>query len=177
MLIALAAAAALMALTLVVAAVAARRRPSLPRPPIATTASNLPGRPADVAGRCGRVAPRRTRLLVPYLGPPGVAGWLVSLNGASPFTTSVIDRAGDTTIGADPGCGVVVDDPLVSGVHAVIAGRSGYFKLIDWDSRNGTFVAGTRVAGEQALTDGARIQVGSTIFEWVTITPDAEDSP
>lgn len=129
-----------------------------------------PSRPQPQRG-ANSLRPRKTRVIAPYSGPQGVAGWLVSLNGSSPFTTSMCDRAGEVTLGADRGCGVVIDDPLVSATHAVIVGKAGYFKLVDSGSRNGVFVDGVQVVGEQMLTNSARITLGSTVFLWLASEP------
>ncbi len=136
----------------------------------------LPASPAPVARGRGRrrtaaITPRKTAVIEPYLGPEGVAGWLVSIGGTSPHTTAVCNRAGDTAIGADPRCGIVVDDPLASATHAVISGRSGYFKIIDRNSTNGVFVDGERVLGERMLRTGMRLRIGHTTFVWFAIDP------
>lgn len=134
-------------------------------------AATPPPVPADAAparSRTSVLAPRRTQVVTPYLGPEGVAGWLVSLDGASPHMTWVCNRSGDTVIGADPGCGIIINDRMASGTHAVIAGRSGYFKLIDTDSTNGVYVDGKRIAGEQMLASGMRIRIGQTTYVWLT---------
>ena len=58
---------------------------------------------------------------------------------------------------------VVLADPFVSARHARIDRRGGGFILRDLQSRNGTFVNGTRVA-EVALTLGDKLKFGETVF-------------
>src|SRR5690242_1728853 len=48
----------------------------------------------------------------------------------------------------------------VSAKHAEIRGVAGRYAVHDNDSRNGTFVNGARVTGEQTLSDGDRISFG-----------------
>jgi Mg-chelatase subunit ChlD len=60
---------------------------------------------------------------------------------------------------------VVVQDPLVSGVHAEIRVQGGAHYIQDLRSTNGTFVNGERVSGSHALSDGDRVALGNT--EWL----------
>ncbi len=65
------------------------------------------------------------------------------------------------TIGKRQGNDLVLSDVKISREHAeIIATESGY-ALCDLDSRNGTFVDGTRVVGRTLLRDGADIHVAS----------------
>src|SRR5215207_7827394 len=54
-------------------------------------------------------------------------------------------RAGETVIGRDPGCDIVVATPETSSRHAVIINAGGTYVLEDLHSTNGTFVNGQRV--------------------------------
>ena len=67
----------------------------------------------------------------------------------------------------------VLDDPRVSGEHAVIGRRRGAVLLRDFDSRNGTKVNGQRVDSCQ-LVPGDVIAIGSAV--WV-LSHEPEDRP
>jgi len=77
---------------------------------------------------------------------------------------------GETLIGRDEECAVRLSDARVSRKHAKIAGDPGhqsgpYFKLIDLESSNGTFLNDQRIK-EAVLTDGDRIHIGYTVFKY-----------
>ncbi len=63
------------------------------------------------------------------------------------------------TVGKDPACDVVVDDPFVSARHVRIEARGPRWRLSDLGSTNGTFLAGARVA-QAELPLGVSIAVG-----------------
>ena len=65
---------------------------------------------------------------------------------------------GRTEVGRDPGCDVVLPDPALSRVQAVVERRGDTWHLVDRSGR-GTRVGGTEVA-EAALADGAEIALG-----------------
>jgi predicted component of type VI protein secretion system len=70
---------------------------------------------------------------------------------------------GRVTLGRDPSNLVcVLDDGTVSGMHAVIEQYSSGWALRDLGSRNGTFVNGRRITGEQPLYSGDEIGIGNT---------------
>jgi len=69
------------------------------------------------------------------------------------------------TIGRDPGCDVVVDDPLVSRRHAVIDQKH-IALLTDLDSFNGTFHNGSKIAVPVRLKDGDRVGIGNETLIW-----------
>ena len=108
---------------------------------------------------------RATRMHGGYSGPPGVAGWMVALDGNHAYQTVVFDRSGETVISAQAGADVggVLDDPSVSAPHCKVVGRSGYFVIVDLDSKNGVVVDGEKV-GEKTLKSGMRIRLGKTTF-------------
>lgn len=62
----------------------------------------------------------------------------------------------ELAIGRSPGCGLILDDPGVSRLHARISGGS----LVDEESANGTRVSGTPISRHE-LQDGDVIQAGS----------------
>jgi adenylate cyclase len=67
---------------------------------------------------------------------------------------------GDTVIGRLPACDVVIDDPSVSRRHAKLTVIGGRCRLLDLESRNGTFVNREPVT-EAELTDGNEVVFGS----------------
>ncbi len=77
---------------------------------------------------------------------------------------------GETVIGRDEDCGIRLQDGRTSRKHAKIVGDPGhksgpYFKVIDLDSTNGTFVNDKRIS-EATLSDGDRLHVGYTVFKY-----------
>jgi DNA-binding NtrC family response regulator len=87
-------------------------------------------------------------------------------------------KSGETvTVGTDPvtvgrhaSCGLVVDDPLVSAVHADLAATPDGVRLRDRGSRNGTLLAGARVV-EAYLLGPCRIQLGETVLDFEPTAP------
>lgn len=72
--------------------------------------------------------------------------------------------AGRISIGRDPDATIKFDgaaDVEVSTKHAeVFLGPDGRPAIVDLESKNGTFVNGTKVEGRAALETGAMIQLG-----------------
>jgi DNA-binding CsgD family transcriptional regulator len=67
------------------------------------------------------------------------------------------------TVGRSDGNTIVLsDDTQVSRVHAVIEELAGSWSVRDVNSRNGTFVNGTRVSGEARLNPGDELRIGRT---------------
>lgn len=69
-------------------------------------------------------------------------------------------------LGRDTSCDFVLDDVMCSRHHArITVGGTGHSVLLeDLGSKNGTFVDGDPLKGRALLTDGSRIQLGSTIY-------------
>jgi adenylate cyclase len=67
---------------------------------------------------------------------------------------------GETVVGRQPACDLVIDDPSVSRRHAKLSVIGGTCRLKDLESRNGTFVDGEPVT-EVELADGNTIVFGS----------------
>jgi S1-C subfamily serine protease len=78
------------------------------------------------------------------------------------------DNVEEITLGRDPGCQVAYDpqrDDAVSRRHATIKIAKGdrpTFSIVDQNSANGTMVNGTRIAGEQELMPGDKVQLGKS---------------
>jgi HD-GYP domain-containing protein (c-di-GMP phosphodiesterase class II) len=73
---------------------------------------------------------------------------------------------GEISLGRDPLCTVVVDDPKVSRIHCEIRRSDGQHILIDRNSTNGTFVNGVTIT-RHMLRGGDIILVGNTEFRVV----------
>ncbi len=66
---------------------------------------------------------------------------------------------GETVIGRHPDCDIVVEVGAVSRFHAKINKRANEFVLEDQGSRNGTFLNGQLISGEQILREGDRVRI------------------
>lgn len=66
-------------------------------------------------------------------------------------------------IGRDESCHLVLNDPFVSSRQARIEKKNGFFVLRDTQSRNGTYLNGSRVT-EATLTPNDRIRFGETVY-------------
>lgn len=63
-------------------------------------------------------------------------------------------------LGAAPDCDVFVDNPYVSRMHAQIVRQGDKYRIRDLDSKNGTYVNGTRIKAEgQELQSGDRLEL------------------
>ncbi|MBI2920025.1 MAG: GGDEF domain-containing protein [Planctomycetes bacterium] len=103
-------------------------------------------------------------MLLTRMGDEG--GYLVRLYPVAIGEGIVTLPAGETVLGRDSDCGVVLQDADVSRRHAVVTGREGQFTIRDLKSTNGTFVNDARV-GEKALGSGDRITVGKVILKFL----------
>ncbi|MCJ7611504.1 MAG: SpoIIE family protein phosphatase [Candidatus Aminicenantes bacterium] len=72
-----------------------------------------------------------------------------------------VDRP-EISIGRSPDNTLAVPDPFCSGRHAIIVSAGDRFFVRDNNSKNGVFVNGKRVAGEEEVHPGDEILVGST---------------
>ncbi len=66
---------------------------------------------------------------------------------------------GETVIGRHPDCDIVVEVGAVSRFHAKIIRRANEFVLEDQGSRNGTFLNGQLISGEQILREGDKVRI------------------
>lgn len=69
-------------------------------------------------------------------------------------------KLGDTKIGRLPTCDIVLDDPAVSGEHAVLKTVGLKSSIQDLDSTNGTFIENTRIR-QHELKHGETIIIGN----------------
>ncbi|MGQ0618004.1 MAG: FHA domain-containing protein [Acidimicrobiia bacterium] len=85
--------------------------------------------------------------------------------------TTAVTGPGAVTIGRDHSSDIVVDDPLVSRVHARLAVAGGRWVLSDANSRNGVFFDGARVSTvtvDRAVT----VRLGDAVAgPWVQVSP------
>lgn len=78
---------------------------------------------------------------------------------------------GDTlTVGRDPDCALVLDDPKVSKLHAVLRWDGEGWRLEDLGSKNGTSLNGAPAAG-QLLVSGDWISFGGVMGRLDRLTP------
>src|SRR5215469_14151395 len=95
-----------------------------------------------------------------------------TVSGADAGTAAGGPRAGQPPpaamlrIGRAPDNDVVVPDPGVSQYHAELRQEAGGYRLVDLDSRNGTFVNEQRVTAAM-VSDGDLVGVGSATFRLV----------
>ena len=105
---------------------------------------------------------------------------LIAIDGALKGTVFPL-RDAQVSIGRDHSNQLVIDHPSTSRCHCAIefvvnpAGDSRY-KIVDLESRNGTFVNGVPVR-ERWLEAGDEIKVGLSTFLFTTTMPDAADLP
>jgi Nif-specific regulatory protein len=77
------------------------------------------------------------------------------------------------TIGRGPTNAIVVKDERCSRNHAEVFQARGSWLLRDLDSRNGTVVSGTRLAGDYELQPGDIIQIGNSHLAFVNDLAEA----
>ncbi len=70
------------------------------------------------------------------------------------------------TIGRGSDCGIIMDEPLVSRLHAEVKFDNGRFTLEDPGSANGIWMHGQRVL-QVALKDGDQFRIGRSVFAFV----------
>lgn len=84
-----------------------------------------------------------------------------------PLTGSSIEVSEDMTMGRSPECTFVVGDDYASGMHARVFKRGSEWFVEDLDSRNGTFVGGTRIDQPEQIAVGTDIRIGRTTVRLV----------
>lgn len=101
----------------------------------------------------------------PRAGLPEVA-WLVPLSGPAAGALWALHRS--ETLGTEPYCSLVLEDPYASGKHAELRRSAERWLLRDLESSNGTFVNGQRARGAE-LRDGDELQMGQTRLAFRTL--------
>jgi pSer/pThr/pTyr-binding forkhead associated (FHA) protein len=74
-----------------------------------------------------------------------------------------------TTLGRRPDNTVAFADVKVSGVHVEVARDGDGFVLRDLGSTNGTFLDGSKVTTEVALSHGDRVRMGASEFQFIDL--------
>jgi Nif-specific regulatory protein len=100
---------------------------------------------------------------------------LVARDGPLKGSVFALD-ASEFSVGRNPSNRLSVSDPSLSRQHCVITPRGGQFEIRDLDSRNGTFVNGVPVH-ERALADGDEIQIGNSLFLFLSEDQQATPAP
>lgn len=87
---------------------------------------------------------------------------------------SVYEIKGSVTIGRHPECGIAIDDPTVSGRHAILEGTGRTFGLRDLESTNGVLLKGKKVT-RVILESGDIFAIGTHEFEYLYTMPNDLD--
>jgi pSer/pThr/pTyr-binding forkhead associated (FHA) protein len=86
-------------------------------------------------------------------------------------------REGSMLIGRLPECDVMIDDGLVSRMHARVSVRDDSVVVEDLHSTNGVYVNGTRITHSALLREGDRLLVGTTEISLFEARRDARVAP
>jgi transcriptional regulator with GAF, ATPase, and Fis domain len=105
---------------------------------------------------------------------------LIAIDGALKGTVFPL-RDGQISIGRDNSNDLVVDDAATSRCHCTLEfvpekPSGGRYKLVDMESRNGTFVNGVPVR-ERWLEQGDQIKVGLSVFLFSALSGEAAERP
>jgi hypothetical protein len=86
-------------------------------------------------------------------------------------------REGSLLAGRLPECDVMIDDGLVSRMHARISVRDDSVVVEDLHSTNGVYVNGMRITHSALLREGDRLLIGTTEISLFEARPDARVTP
>jgi pSer/pThr/pTyr-binding forkhead associated (FHA) protein len=86
-------------------------------------------------------------------------------------------REGSILIGRLPECDVMIDDGLVSRMHARISVRDNSVIVEDLHSTNGVYLNGVRITHSAVLREGDRLLIGTTEASLFEARPDARIAP
>jgi hypothetical protein len=86
-------------------------------------------------------------------------------------------REGSILVGRLPECDVMIDDGLVSRMHARLTVRDESVIVEDLHSTNGIYVNGTRITHSALLREGDRLLIGTTEISLFEARPDARVTP
>jgi len=75
------------------------------------------------------------------------------------------------TIGRDLDNDIVVNDSKASRHHLQIICDGGNYRIVDFNSTNGTFVNDQKISGETTLLINDRVRIGNTVLPWQTYFP------
>jgi uncharacterized protein involved in exopolysaccharide biosynthesis len=108
---------------------------------------------------------------------PGNAGaFLLTLAGEHPGRVFPLNRP-ERIIGRGAEADVRIDQPSISHRHAKIVAVGGRHRLVDLDSRNGTYVNDRQVIGEVDLLGGDVIRIGETTLSYLRPRGEGGDLP
>ena len=80
-------------------------------------------------------------------------------------------------VGRLPECDVMIDDGLVSRMHARVSVRDASVVVEDLHSTNGVYVNGARITHSALLREGDRLLIGTTEISLFEARPDARITP
>src|SRR6187431_1733152 len=86
-------------------------------------------------------------------------------------------REGSLLVGRLPECDVMIDDGLVSRMHARISVRDETVVVEDLHSTNGVYVNGARITHSALLREGDRLLIGTTEASLFEARRDARVAP
>ncbi|HWL41831.1 MAG TPA: FHA domain-containing protein [Ilumatobacter sp.] len=126
--------------------------------------------PAPHAARGASSATLGKRTPKPPKGRRGQPGRLVIIEPKERKGTVFAIGPAGVAIGREQGNTVVIEgDAFVSGLHAKVSALAdgGAVRVVvdDLGSKNGTYLNGVRLSGQQTVAAGDRIQVGYTVLE------------
>src|SRR5262245_62546405 len=100
---------------------------------------------------------------------------LVAIAGPCEGVSFVLD-SGKMTIGRDPSNELSIPDDLASRKHCLIKREKDQFKILDLDSRNGTFINDIPTR-ESPLKQGDRIEIGRSLLLFLVEEEEASPIP
>jgi S1-C subfamily serine protease len=86
---------------------------------------------------------------------------------SGPLSGHAVDVDRELVIGRNLPADLLIDDPQVSGRHALIRPHGDVLQIEDVGSATGTSVDGERITGRRDLTSGDEVRVGDTTFRVV----------
>jgi DNA-binding winged helix-turn-helix (wHTH) protein len=78
---------------------------------------------------------------------------------------------GANVVGRSPDATIHIDSPGLSRLHARVQVSEGIAMIEDLDSKNGTYVNGTRIARATRLSDGDELRLGALVLTFRSATP------
>lgn len=99
-----------------------------------------------------------TELAVPEVGPQAIL-WVKEGR-----RRGRIYQIKEETIIGRKNADLILDDPKVSTTHAKIVIEKDEYILIDFHSKNGTFVNGERIKAETSLKENDTVKIGEVVF-------------
>lgn len=158
------------AFLLLLLARSARRQAQLAR--IAEMAAHQPAVPAPVV--VAPVEPVVAAAPVPTVEQPAeeekLLGRLVTISGLD--TTEIRITTPEFTVGRDPACQFVIDQPFISPRHCMIMLRKNTFFIRDLGAKNGTFVNGERLPKNRDIP----VPIGSEVNITMNISMELWDA-